>query len=518
MGMTAADYWEIHQLNSRYCHTVDFGDLDGVVSVFAPDGAFEAGGDPSATRRGERELRRSVGARDGKGHVRHTTLGQMVEGDGTVAKALSPVMITIDWGPPVGRMQVTRSGVVAMGFYDDDLVKHEGRWVYARRTFNGRGGDWATERLGQPVGIAPIDAGPVQAELTPLDYEAIRQLLMRTDYTLDFEDYDGFADCFIGDGSLHELARPEAHPETRLAARGRTELWQYAVSVSGIGFRGHVHRAPLSCVIEGDGRRARVSSYALITQDYGRPAHPRQHGNAAVRMTAMYRDEVVKVAGRWLLAKRTVRKDTFADVAALVQKPLALTLFDEDDRPPADSGGLPRIPEAEASAEAMSAADYEGIQQLFTRYSQTLDFGDSVGFAACFTEDGILDTSEPHDGLAGVHRGADALHAYASTATDYSRGRVRQTTLNFLVDGDGRDARSSSYAIVTRAHSDATNPHGKPSQATHSELLTTAMLFDELVKIDGRWLVARRQLRHDGLPEVMERLRQPVTIGPKANR
>lgn len=169
---------------------------------------------------------------------------------------------------------------------------------------------------------------------------------------------------------------------------------------------------------------------------------------------------------------------------------------------------------AETAPSALTEADTEAIRQLFARYSQTLDFGDVEGFAGCFAEDGVLDTSSPEEGLTGIHRGHEELCRFAAEAVEYSAGRVRQSALNILIDGDGEVARASSYAVVTRAHPDATNPHGKPSQVTHSVLATTGMYFDRLAKIDGRWLFALRQFRHDGLPDVLDRLDAPITIGP----
>ena len=160
--------------------------------------------------------------------------------------------------------------------------------------------------------------------------------------------------------------------------------------------------------------------------------------------------------------------------------------------------------------------DLEEIHQLLARYSQTLDFGDADGFASCFVEDGVLDTSAPEEGLAGAHRGRAELRRFATASTKYTGGRVRQSALNVLVEGDGATARGTSYVIVTRAYEEATSAHGKPSQVTQSDWETTGMYFDEFVKLDGRWLFLRRQFRHDGLPDVLQRANAAVTIGPTA--
>jgi ketosteroid isomerase-like protein len=158
----------------------------------------------------------------------------------------------------------------------------------------------------------------------------------------------------------------------------------------------------------------------------------------------------------------------------------------------------------------LTETDYTEIRQLFARYSQTLDFGDAEGFLACFAADGVLDTSAPEDGLGGVHRGHDELRAYCAVAMEYSAGRVRQSAVNSLIDGDGASARATSYVIVTRDY----GPPLVPGHVTYSVLVTTGMYFDELIKADGRWVFSRREFRHDGLPDVLERVGESVVVGP----
>jgi hypothetical protein len=158
---------------------------------------------------------------------------------------------------------------------------------------------------------------------------------------------------------------------------------------------------------------------------------------------------------------------------------------------------------------AFTADDYEAIRQLLARYNQTLDFGDHAGFAACFTPDGVLDTAEVADDLNGQHTGKDALLAYAEASDAYSVGHVRLTTANSLIEGDGDTAKAVSYVYVTR---DFGPPVGE-GQVTFARLVTTGMYFDELRRLDGRWLLSRRAFRYDGTPDVLGRLYQPVKEG-----
>ncbi|WP_415853287.1 nuclear transport factor 2 family protein [Sinomonas sp. G460-2] len=158
----------------------------------------------------------------------------------------------------------------------------------------------------------------------------------------------------------------------------------------------------------------------------------------------------------------------------------------------------------------MTAADFEQIRNLLARYSHTLDLGDSDGFVRCFTSEGEFDTSSPEDDLFGTHRGHGELRKFAVASAEYSVARVRTTCANLLIEGDGSTAKVSSYAFVTRDY----GPPIIEGQVTYARLVTTGMFFDELVKVGGDWKFARRVFRHDGLPDVLERVSKPISVGP----
>jgi hypothetical protein len=159
----------------------------------------------------------------------------------------------------------------------------------------------------------------------------------------------------------------------------------------------------------------------------------------------------------------------------------------------------------------MNEDDFEEIRQLLARCSQSLDFGDADGFAACFTADGVLESTAPEEGLGGSHRGREELRTFVRTAQTYAAGHVRHSAVNSLIEGDGTSARASSYAIVTR-------DYGRPileGETTFTALATTGLFFDELVKSDDRWLFSRRRFVLDGLPEVLERVGKPIPGEPE---
>ena len=502
MGMTARDFTEINQLHALYCHAVDFGDFDGVISCFAPDGAFELAGEPDhpANRRGREAIGRSPSVRAAKGHGRHTTFSSITDGDGSTARSISLQMGTHDYGPPVGRGQATYSSLFGSGTYFDDLIKIDGRWVYAHRRFVRDGSQAMLDLLGKPLHIRPVSAKYAEGGLKAIDYEAIRQLITRVGYALDFEDYDGFVACFTEDGTLDDGDG---------LVSGQGALREYAVSYSEAGYHGHCRHRAISSVIEGDGGRALVSSYGLVSISYGVLPQPRPPSTAALVTTGIYRDEVVKVEDRWLLSQRTFRKDTTADVETLVGRPLELTPFGSS------RASKCRTPSQGKETAQVTEADHEEIRQLLARFSQTLDFADVDGFVACFANGGVLDTSAAEEGLAGVHVGHPELRRFATATLDYSGGRVRQSAVNLIIASDGVTAKVSSYAIVTRAHVECRSRDGVASESTRAALVTTGMFFDELAKVDGRWVFTRRQFRHDGLPDVLDRMFEPVIVGPK---
>lgn len=326
VGLSALDFAQIRQLHSKYCHTVDFGDFEGVASVFAPDGRFEivSNADHPANRQGYEAMKQSPGVRGTRGHCRHTTLSSVTNGDGNTAKSVSVVVMTLDYGPAAGKYEPTRSVLFATGLYVDELVKIDGNWCYAYRGF--LGGADITARVGQALEIEPLDAGATEQELTELDYEAIRQVTTRACYALDFEDHAGFAACFTPDGAYDEVIAQGDLPPVRSTITGRAALEAHSGEVGKRGHDGFVRHNAVNQVIEGNGERALVSSYCLVVVNWGH-AQPRQPLFATVLQTGIYRDEVVKVEGRWLLSRRTFRKDTMDEVKALVGQPLGLTHF-----------------------------------------------------------------------------------------------------------------------------------------------------------------------------------------------
>lgn len=159
MPLNAIDRDDIRQLLARYCHTLDFTDLDGFVGCFTPDGYFS----PESSKRweGHAELREFAQA-CGKhyvGHIRHFIANSLIEGEGDEAYASTYMFSSRDGGTPEGEGQSPFSRFLSSGLYQDRLVKIDGRWFIAERTFRYDGDQEIIDRVGKPIRVGALFDG-----------------------------------------------------------------------------------------------------------------------------------------------------------------------------------------------------------------------------------------------------------------------------------------------------------------------------------------------------------------------
>ena len=117
------------------------------------------------------------------------------------------------------------------------------------------------------------------------------------------------------------------------------------------------------------------------------------------------------------------------------------------------------------------------IQELCSRYCQTIDAQDSDGWAQCFAPDGAFE----FDGH--VVRGYAALREYAEAHTRV----LRHMTLNHLYDVDGDRAAGRATTVVSIATSSGYTIMGQGAY------------HDDLVKVDGEWKIRHRRVVNDFL-------------------
>lgn len=138
-----------------------------------------------------------------------------------------------------------------------------------------------------------------------------------------------------------------------------------------------------------------------------------------------------------------------------------------------------RYSQESAAAGTLTQQDYTEIQQLYSRYYQTIDAGASEAWADTFTSDGVFNTTT---------RGRDAL--IASNKRGGNNRPLRHWHSNLIVEPTAEGAKGSVYVMQIDI---TTKP---PSISTYSRY------DDSLVKTPQGWRFKIRQRSSD------------TTIGP----
>ena len=158
MAISLQDREGIRDLIARYSQTIDFQDIEGLIDCFAPDGSFAASPQQenhAGSHVGHENLRdwaKQVFAAC-EGHVRHSSLNIVIEGDGDRAWASSYALITRDYGSAYGKGQLPHASIVSTGVYRDELIKRDGRWYFQTRAFRFDGFPEVLELVGKPFDV-----------------------------------------------------------------------------------------------------------------------------------------------------------------------------------------------------------------------------------------------------------------------------------------------------------------------------------------------------------------------------
>ena len=135
----------------------------------------------------------------------------------------------------------------------------------------------------------------------------------------------------------------------------------------------------------------------------------------------------------------------------------------------------------------MEPADRLAIQDLYARYCVALDTGDEAAWVGCFTDDGEFEGRAPakgHDELARYHRDRMAARAEEPFTNP------QHWNNNLLLDGEPPDVRAFSYVIRI----------GTMRDDGSIRIVRVGAYRDRLVKRDGRWYFARREVSFDAVP------------------
>lgn len=125
------------------------------------------------------------------------------------------------------------------------------------------------------------------------------------------------------------------------------------------------------------------------------------------------------------------------------------------------------------------------IQEVLARYAICADMGDAEGFAGLFTEDAAW----VWEGVNLSLRGRAELRELGEAVYTHTRG-AQHAVINPVIDVNGDQARSICQVSVFLS---------KPEQI-YTVLL--GYYEDSLVRIGGKWLIARRSVRAEH-PEIL---------------
>ncbi|MEE2776971.1 MAG: nuclear transport factor 2 family protein [Acidobacteriota bacterium] len=121
--------------------------------------------------------------------------------------------------------------------------------------------------------------------------------------------------------------------------------------------------------------------------------------------------------------------------------------------------------------------DKMAIKELFGRYAMAIDTHDAQGYAAVFTENGRMElfgrVTQGREAIAGVISPADG-----TAQQTHSQHRM----YNHVIDVDGDRARSVCQFSVLLA---------RPGSI---ETIAAGFYKDDVVQVDGEWLIERRQI------------------------
>lgn len=132
----------------------------------------------------------------------------------------------------------------------------------------------------------------------------------------------------------------------------------------------------------------------------------------------------------------------------------------------------------------LSASDYGEIYNLYAYYNHSSDAGDAEGYAACFTDDGVLHLETRDLIVKGRSDLAEFKHQDAAR-----RGSTYRRHWNGSVHLEKLDRNT----VRGRCYLQAFN--GEPGSLP--VLSGSGVYEDTIVKVPGGWKFAKRRLRMD---------------------
>ena len=138
--------------------------------------------------------------------------------------------------------------------------------------------------------------------------------------------------------------------------------------------------------------------------------------------------------------------------------------------------------------------DRAEIEELMWRYTRALDTGDGAAYAATYAPDGQFGTGanatkgrEALQKMVGAPRNTATSGAAPAAAPAASRPPMYHMTANHAITFTGKDrARLDAYYLTARAAG---------GQDAPLSVLAVGRSVDELVRLNGRWLIQTRNVQ-----------------------
>jgi len=128
-----------------------------------------------------------------------------------------------------------------------------------------------------------------------------------------------------------------------------------------------------------------------------------------------------------------------------------------------------------AAAVTLSAADRLGILDVITRADEAASRRDADGYVALFTPDAVL------DGAQGRHAGREELRASVGPIWAAEGPATLHLTLNPVIEPGRAEDQAVARSVLL-----IVDPAQPPA------LRAAAAITQELRRVDGSWLIARR--------------------------
>ncbi len=124
--------------------------------------------------------------------------------------------------------------------------------------------------------------------------------------------------------------------------------------------------------------------------------------------------------------------------------------------------------------------DEREILRLMHRYTHALDYGLDEEYVALYTEDGVFDVI--HKDGTSWHReeGHEQIRAWVATYPKPPAQRRKHLVLSPVITVTGDTAHAESYLFCLKGDA-------------YPDLYIFGRYVDELVRVDGRWLLKERR-------------------------